>query len=127
MTLMLEFLLQLFLEFLGQALLEVGWESAKQALGRENHHPVVAALGFLVLGAVVGAAWVWIQPDRIAASSPLPGASLILAPLLVGASMHVFGSYRRAHGHNPTNLATFFGGASFAFAVAAVRFVSTSG
>ena len=127
MAIVVEFLLQLLLEFLAQVLLELGWESAKRALGRENHHPALAALGFLVLGAMVGAAWVWIHPDRIAVRPPIPGASLILAPLLVGASMHVFGSYRRARGHNPTNLATFFGGASFAFAVAAVRFVSTPG
>lgn len=56
-------------------------------------------------------------------SGPLPGVSLPIAFLGGGSVMHLWGVYRRAQGHNPTNLATFFGGGTFALAVAFVRFV----
>jgi hypothetical protein len=128
---LLQFVFEVFLEFFfqlfGEILLELGWESVKASLGRANHHPVLAAIGLFILGAAVGAAWVWIHPGRLLSSAPLPGFSLLLAPILGGAGMHLWGTYRRRAGFDTTNLATWSGGASFSLAIAIVRFLGTRG
>jgi len=49
--------------------------------------------------------------------------SLVLAPLAGGAMMHLYGQWKRTGGKDPSLLATFWGGALFAFAFAAARLV----
>jgi len=53
----------------------------------------------------------------------LAGVSLILAPLGTGAAMHAFGVWRRRRGAPASRLATFWGGALFAFAMAFTRWL----
>ena len=122
-----ELLLQFIFEVLVQIFMEIGldavWSVIRAGIGRENHSPPVAAFGYLLLGACVGGAWVWVWPQRHVASVPLPGVSLALAPLLAGAAMHLWGTVQRGRGASPTNLATFLGGGAFAFGVALVRFL----
>jgi hypothetical protein len=121
LQIVLEGLFQLFCEFL----LELGWESSRDTLGRRNHHPIIAAIGFLILGSAIGGMWVWISPNRLVDPGPFRGLSLIVSPLIAGSAMHLFGEFRRSRGHSPTNLASFLGGACLAFAIAAVRFLGT--
>jgi hypothetical protein len=45
----------------------------------------------------------------------------VIAPLVVGAALHGFGIWRKRHGHSTTHLATFYGGAAFAFGYAITR------
>ena len=120
------FLIQLLFEFLFQGLLEVLWELAsssyKVTYGRPNHHPIVAAIGYFVVGAALGAASLLVWPDRFFEPGPIPGLSLLLSPLGAGVAMRGWGAYRRTRGHETTNLATFLGGAAFAFGTALVRF-----
>jgi hypothetical protein len=119
-------LLQLLIEFLFQGLLEVLWElvssSYKATYGRSNHHPLVAAVGYLLVGAALGAASLLIWPDRFFQPGSIPGVSLVVGPLVAGVAMHAWGAYRKTHGHVTTNLATFLGGAAFALGTALVRF-----
>jgi hypothetical protein len=126
---MLEVLLEIIVEGLiqvfGELLVELGWETVKEALGRHNHHPITAAIGFLILGTAIGGVWIWINPNRLVEPGPVRGLNLIASPLLAGTAMHLFGEFRRSRGHSPTNLATFLGGASLAFAIAAVRLLAT--
>ena len=51
----------------------------------------------------------------------LPGLSLVLAPLAAGGAMYLLGEGLRTLGRNPSRLATFYGGAIFASAMALVR------
>ncbi len=63
-------------------------------------------------------------PHRIISRRTVPpGISLLLAPLATGAAMHLIGKGLRRLGRNPTNLATFAGGAIFAFSMALVRWL----
>jgi hypothetical protein len=131
MELLLELLIGLCCEVGGEVLLQVAFElglsGVKEATGRQNRDPVLATIGYLVLGAAVGGLTLLVAPERLVplpAIPPRPGLSLVLAPLGVGAAMHAWGSFRRRRGHSPTNLATFWGGAAFAFAAALVRFLA---
>ena len=123
MTLLFELLLDVAIQIGMEILVEFGWAGVKGALGRENHHPAVAAAGLAVLGAGLGGASLWLFPTSLVGPGPVPGASLLLAPLAAGAVMHAWGQYRRGRGHPTTNLATFAGGAAFAFGTALVRFL----
>jgi hypothetical protein len=121
--LIFEFILEVLFEILGEALLELGFGAFKAAYDRANRNPLLASIGYLLLGGVLGAGSAWLLPYRIVQPGPFPGLSLVLAPLVSGLAMHLFGKYRRANGHVTTNLATFFGGAAFALGASLVRFV----
>ena len=124
------FVVQIAIEVLGQALLEVvaevGFSSLKAALDRPSRNPLLAALGYLILGALVGGATLALWPARLVPPGPVPGLSLVLGPLAVGGLMQSWGRYRLSRGHVTTNLATFLGGAAFAFGTALVRFLWAS-
>jgi hypothetical protein len=69
---------------------------------------------------MAGAISAWVlprEPGRFA------GVGLVLIPVVVCGAMHAFGRWRRGHGHETTNLATFHGGAAFALATGAMRYV----
>jgi hypothetical protein len=124
--LLVEVLIEVVFEVFGEVLIELGWASIKEALGRRNHNAVLATVGYLLLGGIVGGSAVWLHPGRIIASSSIPGVSLVVAPLVGGIAMDLWGAYRRGHGYETTNLATFCGGASFSFGASLVRFLTAT-
>jgi hypothetical protein len=121
--LIFEFLFEVLFEIVGEALFEIGFGAFKEAYDRANRNPVLASVGYLVLGGAIGAGSAWLLPYHLVQPGPFPGLSLVLAPFVSGLAMHWFGKYRRANGHMTTNLATFYGGAAFAFGASLVRFV----
>ena len=119
LELVFEALVQLVLDFLAEA----GLESVRHATGRVRQaHPLVAAFGIVLLGGLIGAATVIVLPSRLVPRMPVPGLSLVLAPLFNGVVMHVYGDWRWRRGGRGSYLATFWGGSLFALAIAAVRF-----
>lgn len=129
---MLEFIFELVAEFFGDVLLQVvleflaefgcrSMENSFRPAKRAN--PFFAGCGLLLLGALVGLLAGLILPDPLFPHRHLPGISLVLAPVGVGTLMHLFGAWRRKKGGNPTCLATFWGGACFAFGMALVRWL----
>jgi hypothetical protein len=122
----LELIFSLFLEFLGEALfellLEPGLAAAKEARGRENWDPVLATVGYFVLGGILGGLSVWALPERLLQAGPFPGLSLVFSPLGAGLTMAWWGKFRRARGHATTNLATWYGGGAFALGMSLIRF-----
>ena len=121
MELLLELFIEIVFEVGGELLLELGWSGVKETLGRKNHHPALAALGYLVLGGLLGAASLLVWPERVVRPGPVPGLSLLIGPLVSGVAMHFWGGFRRAQGRSTTNLATFAGGAAFALGCALAR------
>ena len=121
------FLVQLLIELFFQVFLEILWEfgsaNYKVTYERPNRHIVVAALGYFVAGVALGGLSLLFWPNRFFQPGPIPGLSLLLSPLCVGVTMHAWGELRRKSGHVTTNLATFAGGAAFAFGTALVRFL----
>ena len=130
MEILIEILIWLVVEILGQALMEIlgelGLASIKAAFERPNRSPVLATLGYLLLGVALGGVSLRIHRDRLFHCHPVPGLSLLVSPLCVGLIMSTWGRYRREQGYPTTNLATFCGGAAFAFGSAVVRFVWTT-
>ena len=121
--LLLQFLLELLFQFGLEVLWEFGAAEYKGAYERKNHPIVVSVLGYFVAGAAVGALSLLFWPERFLEPGPIPGLSLVLGLLCVGGAMHAWGRLRRQKGRDTTNLATFAGGAAFAFGTALVRFL----
>ncbi len=132
---MLEFVFELVAEIFGEVLFqgilellaEFGWSSLENSLrSAKSANPFYAACGLGILGASLGLGTALLLPDPLFHHRPVPGISLILAPLGAGFCMHLLGAWRRKKGGNPTCLATFWGGASFAFGMALVRWLITT-
>lgn len=75
-----------------------------------------------MFGGIAGGLTRWVFPSRVLVASVLPGASLVLSPILNGVFMHYFGAWRARHLRGQSFIATFWGGALFAFGFAVVRF-----
>lgn len=122
-------MLELFAEFLFEVIVEILLELGRTSRARpyRRANPFIAAIGLLLVGGFVGLVFSIVVPIRILAPSPMPGLSLVVSPLLVGATMRAFGKWRRRRGGDPTVLATFWGGALFAFAIALTRLLMVGG
>ena len=122
-------LIELLLEFLLSGLFDLAAELLFHGLGlprgcRARAGPVsVAAVVVLLLlvGGATGGAVTWLLPSRLFATPTLPGASLIVSPLLNGALMHYYGAWKARGGKNTSPAATFWGGAAFGLGFAIVR------
>jgi hypothetical protein len=105
-----------------EVLFELGFEGLRQsARPRQESSKGLALLGYLLLGVALGALSAWLLPSRLSSSDLISGSSLVLNPMLSGFAMHYLGVWRRSYGKSTTRLATFSGGATFAFGVAAAR------
>jgi MFS family permease len=94
---------------------------------RRRPHPMLAGLGLLALGGVGGGLTTWLFPMRLLGAPLVPGASLVISPLLNGTLMHYYGSWHARRQRARSFAATFWGGALFAFGFALVRFLTVSG
>ncbi len=118
----METLFAILLEAVVEIVFELGLEALRRAFRRQRRaHPVFSAIGFVVLGSTLGALSGWYWPMPILPASPQPGVNVIVAPLLVGLVMQEYGAWSARRGREPSYLATFWGGALFAFALAGTR------
>jgi len=118
-------LLELFGEILLQLLFEVGAETLGEALTPKESPRWLSSTFFLVFaGAAAGLISAALFPHRmISGRHVVRGLSLILAPIGAGIAMQAIGNRLRAFGRTPSALTTFRGGATFAFAMALVRWL----
>ena len=116
-------MLDLLFEVFGSLIIEVLGEivlAAKGALDQEETRPLPAVVFFLIVGGVIGAASAGVHPERVLQPGAFWGASLLVAPVILGAAMEWFGSARRSR-RGVSHLATWYGGASAGFGLAAGR------
>jgi hypothetical protein len=85
--------------------------------------PFVAAIGISSWGALGGAVLSLIWPARIFEHVVLRGSSLVASPLISGVVMHRYGQWRDRRREPRSHLATFWGGALFAFSMALARLI----
>ena len=115
---------EIFLQIAGEILTESGFRSLGEPFRRQTRaHPLMAGAGVMLLGGIAGAIASIVWPARILQPGPVPGASLLVSPLITGAVIDRYGRWKEDRGRVRSYLATFWGGALFAFGMALVRFV----
>lgn len=124
----LGFLIEALAEFLLQFALEALLSSLFRALDRgfsniRDVSPVLAAFGFVLLGAAGGELSVFVFPHPLFHPTRFHGISLLVSPLATGFVMSQVGRSRRRRGRDTVRLESFGYGFVFALAMALVRFV----
>lgn len=121
---LLEVLLGIVLQVVCEFLFAIGWVAVSSPFRRRREMPVaLAATGIVVIAAASGWFYDLVFPRAILDSSPLSGVSILVSPIVVGALTHLGGRWLKKSGRPSTHLMTFWGGALFAFVLAAIRFL----
>jgi hypothetical protein len=124
-------LLSGIVEILAEVLFQVAIEAiiglitrAIQRLFSETNDvsPIVAAIGYLLLGFLAGALSLLLIPHRLVPPSRIHGISLVVSPLITGMFMSQVGSLLRSKGKRTVQIESFAYGFAFALGVAIVRF-----
>lgn len=116
-----EILLELVLQVVAELLVELGVRGF-HALGHRKSKPFVAAIGYAILGGLLGWASVWLWPQALL-SEELRIAQLVGGPLLAGAMMAGVGVLVRRRGLESIRIESFFFGWLLAFSLSLVRFL----
>lgn len=121
---LLQVLAELALQAVIEALAELGFHGLRARLGaRPPPHPVIAALGHLVLGTAGGGLSLLVFPDSFIGHPILRIANLVVTPVCLGVIMGVIGAWRRRHGQELIRLDQFAYAYLFALGLAGVRFI----
>jgi hypothetical protein len=112
----------LLLELFAESVFALAWEMVVDVLfPKRSVPPLSTALVALFLGVGAGLVSIAVLPERLWGVSHPTGASVILAPLAVGMVMERYGRWRSERGSMASPIASFEGGAAFAFGLASVR------
>jgi hypothetical protein len=123
---MLEFILELFGEFLIQAILEGLVEAGFHSLAapfQKEPSPWLAAFGYALLGGLLGGLSLLVFPTHMVSSHGLRVLNLIIVPLLVGGMMVLMGQWRAKRGQQIKRLDRFGYGYVFALSLGMMRFI----
>lgn len=121
----MEFLVELFLEFgiqiIVECLIELGLHSMAEPL-RRPANPWLASIGYSIFGAILGGVSVWLFPTHMVSSAVWRWGNLLVTPLAVGLSMAWLGGWRARRGQVVLRIDRFSYGYLFALSLALVRF-----
>jgi len=127
----MEFLLEIFLEFLiqiaGGILFDVVLHASSRFIrARKTLNALGTGLMYLGFGLFVGWLSILIFPRAFIRSSNLHGISLLITPVLAGLTMSAIGWIRVRQGKLLIRFETFSCGFIFAFAIALIRLIFTA-
>lgn len=129
MELLFEVLLVIFeflMEFAGSLFVDLGLRSVSETTAtREERNPILAGIGYGLLGLIAGGVSLLIFPEAIARSQKFHGINLLISPVLAGLAMAGFGWLLERRGKRRLRLDSFVYGFIFAFPMALVRFYFT--
>ena len=125
-----ELILGLITEIIIPLIFELVFEALARSLAepfmsRENRNYVLAAIGYFLIGLMVGFFSLLILPESFVRSERFHGISLVITPVVCGLVMAAIGRWRLRQGKTLLRLDTFIYGFIFAFPVALVRFLYT--
>ena len=122
LIILFEFLLELF----GSLLVELGMRSLSETtLSRQDRNPILAGIGYGLLGLIAGGLSLLIFPEAFARSEKFHGISILISPVLAGLAMAGFGWLLERSGKRRLRLDSFVYGFIFAMPMALVRFYFT--
>lgn len=117
-----ELLVELLVELFGELLLSLGWESLVATWQPKSKvHPALAYCGYVIAGTLIGTVSTLVVPRRFSSHIELSLLGVCMNALALGLTMHRYGARRSRAGNVTTHLASFWGGAAFAFAISAAR------
>jgi len=127
----MEFLIEIFLEFLIQIVGELLFAVVLHFFSRfirtrKTLNALVTGIMYLGVGLLAGWFSILIFPRAFVRSSNLHGISLLITPVLAGFAMSTIGWIRGRQGKSLIRLETFSCGFIFAFAIALIRLIFTS-
>jgi hypothetical protein len=122
---MLELLFEIFGEFLLQAVLEIFAEFGMRLVAepfRKAPNAWLAAIGYMLFGAVAGAISLWLFPVHWVKGDTLRLVNLGMTPVLTGLLMSVIGRWRAHRDQELLRIDRFSYGYLFALSLGLVRF-----
>jgi len=123
----LEMLLEIFFEaafeFAAEFVVSLIWRGVAAAFDTTDFkNPVLACIGCVFLGGVVGALSLLLFPHPLVHPSRVPGLSVVISPVFAGLGMSSVGYIRRKQNKKPMQIESFGYGFAFAFGMALARF-----
>ena len=115
-----EFFAELLLQIVIEVLAELGFHSVRESFRREPN-PVLALIGYLLLGLMAGGLSLLVAPQLLIAEN-LRVANLAFSPVLAGLAMMALGAWRARRGDALARIDRFLYGYCFALCIAIVRF-----
>ena len=127
---MFEFLIQLvfegLLQFGGELLFELGARGLGETIAsREERNPILAGLGYAMLGLIAGGLSLFIFPEPIVRSERFHGINVLVAPAMAGLGMAGLGWLLERSGKRRLRIDSFAYGFIFALPMSLVRFYFT--
>ena len=127
MEIIFELLLEVVFYIFSELLVELGFRSLEETIAaRHERNPILAGIGYAIIGTIVGFLSLLIFPDAFVRSETLHGINLLISPVLAGLGMAGFGWLLKRSGKRRLRLDSFIFGFVFAFPMAIIRFFFTS-
>nr|WP_283254712.1 hypothetical protein [Luteimonas galliterrae] len=104
-----------------EVFVELGFHSLKEPFKRPPN-PWLAAFGYAIFGAALGAASLFLFPEHFMPSGTWRLANLIATPIAAGLLMAAFGAWRARRGQAVFRIDRFSYGYLFALSLALVRY-----
>ena len=122
-----EVLLEVLIQVVGEAILDMIVRSSRNAVKEsEAVSPVLAAAGYLLLGAACGVVSIFFFPHPLIHPSRIHGISLLVSPVITGLIMAQVGLLLRRKDKKAVGIESFWYGFTFAFGMALIRFIFVS-
>ncbi len=123
LELIVEFGLELVLQFLGEGLFELGFHSTAERLSSGRINIIVLCGAYAVIGGVIGVLSLYVLPQSVIRSGPAAFVYFVAMPLVAGLGLSLLSWLlnRGIRPSEPFELQKFAYGVLFAFAFAVTR------
>jgi hypothetical protein len=119
MSLLLELIIEFFVQFVGEMLFEIAAQNLKR--DKPVVHPVLAVPVYALIGAGLGLMTAVFFPHHLISHPMAKYINLAVTPLLVGLAMGLVGAWRAKKGGTLVRIDKFWYGYAFALAFALSR------
>lgn len=126
MEIIIELIFEGVLYITGDLLVELGARSLGETIAsRDERNPILAGLGYALLGLIAGGLSLLIFPEAIARSERFHGINVLVAPAMAGLGMAGLGWLLERSGKRRLRIDSFVYGFIFALPMSLVRFYFT--